>query len=218
MSKQNAKTLEAYNQTAKQYMANSIEHDNLDPAKAQRKRAKLNDFIQQSFATLPKHARVFEIGSADGKNAKFLQSLGYDVTASDVAPDFLATIKQQGFEPLKFDVLNDEFPQTYHGIFCWRVFVHFTSEDFLVALKKTYAALEPGGRLIFNVFNREDRGVDYEWTDFPGEYRMGVDRYFNYFRDSEIRDLIAQTGYSIAHFHREGGDSGNKWLVFVLEK
>lgn len=218
MSQENSKTLEVYNQTASQYLANSIAHDNLDLAKAKRKRAKLNRFIQDSFATLPQNGDIFEIGSADGENAKFLESLGYDVMASDVAPDFLDKLREAGLRYRKFDVLNDDFSQTYDGIFCWRVFVHFTPEDALAVLKKAYDALRPGGRFIFNAMNREVRKVDHEWVDFSGEYHMGAERFYNYFREEELRGLIAQTGYRIASYHREGGDAKNKWHVFVLEK
>ncbi len=218
MSEQNRQTLEVYEQTAKQYLANTIEHDNLDPAKAQRKRAKLDDFLKQSFAPLPVHARIFEIGSADGENAKFFESLGYDVTASDVATDFLAKLVEGKHKALKFNILEDEFVQTYHGFFCWRVFVHFTPEDILATLQKTYAALEPGGRFVFNVINRDVKDVDDEWVDFSGEYHMGVERYYHYYRESDLRDLIAQTDYRVVGYHQEGGDGGNKWHVFVLEK
>ena len=202
MSEQNAKTLAGYEQAAKIYLENNVKHDSLDPAKARLKRARLDDFIKQSFAPLPKHARIFEIGSADGDNAKYLESLGYDVTASDVATDFLATLEARDLHPVKFNVLTDEFPGQYHGIFCWRVFVHFTPDDVLAALKKTYAALEPGGRFVFNMIN----------------YEMGVDRYFNYFREADVRAMIAQTDYRIVDQHLDGISQDNKWLVFVLEK
>jgi len=218
MSEQNAKTLAVYEQAAKIYLENNVKHDNLDPAKAQLKRARLDEFIKQSFAPLPAHARIFEIGSADGDNAEYLKSLGYDVTASDVATDFLATLKDRGLQPVKFNVLTDEFPGQYHGIFCWRVFVHFTPDDVLAALKKTYAALEPGGRFVFNMINREVKEVDQEWVDFPGVYEMGVDRYFNYFRADDVRAMIAQTDYRIVDQHFDGISQDNKWLVYVLEK
>ncbi len=218
MSEQNAKTLEVYEQTAKIYLENNVKHDNLDPAKAKLKRTRLDEFIKHSFAPLPDHARIFEIGSADGDNAKYLESLGYDVTASDVATDFLDTLKGRDLAPIKFNVLTDDFPQTYHGIFCWRVFVHFTPEDALTVLQKTYAALEPGGRFVFNAINREVKDVDQEWVDFSGVYQMGAERYFHYFSEAEMRDLIAQTDYRIVDHHLDGISQDNKWLVFVLEK
>ena len=106
------------------------------------------------------------------------------MTASDVATDFLATLEARDLHPVKFNVLTDEFPGQYHGIFCWRVFVHFTPDDVLATLKKTYAALEPG----------------------------------NYFREADVRAMIAQTDYRIVDQHLDGISQDNKWLVFVLEK
>ena len=61
-----------------------------------------------------------------------MKSLGYNVTASDVADDFLKAIKKNGLEPIKFNVLEDDFIGKYFGIFCWRVFVHFSSRWLLI--------------------------------------------------------------------------------------
>ena len=218
MSLENKKTLEAYQKTASQYLLNSVEHNELDMAKAERKKAKLEDFIKRSFSTIPAGSKVLEIGSADGENAKYLESLGYKVTASDVADDFIEAIKANGLEPIKFNAIEDEFLEKYFGIFCWRVFVHFTKEDALTVIRKTYDALEKDGIFVFNAINRETRSVDEEWVDFPGEYHMGIDRYYNYYNQTDLDAMIAQTGYKIVDFHKEGGDENNKWLVYVLKK
>ena len=218
MSFQNKKTLDAYQLTASKYLANSIEHDALDVEKAKRKKEQLQSFIKQSFSSIPIGSKVLEIGSADGENAKYLQELGYDVTASDIADDFIEAIKSNGLEPIKFNVLEDEFLERYFGIFCWRVFVHFTKEDALKVIKKTYDALEKDGIFVFNAINRETKEVEEEWIDFPGEYHMGIDRYYNYYYQEDLDSLIAQTDYEILDFHKEGGDENNKWLVYVLKK
>ena len=218
MSLENKKTLEAYDQTAKQYLLNSVEHDSLDAEKAKRKKEKLQNFIKDSFSTLPEGSKVLEIGSADGENAKYLESLGYSVTASDIADDFIEAIKANGLEPIKFNVIEDEFLEKYFGIFCWRVFVHFTKEDALKVIKKTYDALEKDGIFIFNAINREAKSVDQEWVDFPGEYHMGIDRFYYYYNKEDLDEIIAQTDYEIVDFHKEGGDNKNKWLVYVLKK
>ncbi len=218
MSLQNQKTLEAYQKTASKYLANSIEHDELDIEKAKRKKEKLQNFIRESFSSIPDGSKVLEIGSADGENAKYLESLGYDITASDVADDFIEAIKNNGLDPVKFNVLEDEFLEKYFGIFCWRVFVHFTKDDALKVIGKTYDALEKNGIFVFNAINRETREVDEEWVDFPGEYHMGIDRYYNYYCQEDLDNIIAKTDYEVLNFHKEGGSENNKWLVYVLKK
>lgn len=218
MSKENEKTLKIYDEKAGTYLNTSIAHYNLDPEKAKRKSEKLHKFINGNIGTLPKGAKVFEFGSGDGKNAKYIEELGYDITASDVADDFIKATKSTGVKTIKFNVLEDKFNEKYLGVFAWRVFVHFTKEDALKVLKKTYDALEDNGLFIFNVMNREGKAVDEEWVDFSNEYHMGAERYFRYFSEDEMNEIIAKTEFKVSEFHTEGGENNNKWLVYVLKK
>lgn len=218
MSEENKRTLDIYKEKAYMYLANNIEHDKIAPDKARQKREKLEELIKVSFSSLPKKSKVFEIGSGDGLNAKFIESLDFDVTASDTADDFIEATQKQGVKTIKFDVIEDEFPEKYFGIFCWRVFVHFTKEDALKVIQKVYETLEDNGIFIFNAINREIKDIDNEWIDFEGEYHMGAERYYSYFCKEELDKMIEQTKFQIKDFHKEGGENNNKWLVYVLEK
>lgn len=218
MSIENKRTLEIYQEKAQVYLATSDEHDKLNPIKAKQKREKLEKLIKMSFSSFPKHAKVFEIGSADGKNAKFIESIGFEVIASDTADDFIKASQNNGLNTIKFNALEDEFPEKYFGVFCWRVFVHFTREDVLKIIQKVYDTLEDGGIFVFNAINRETREVDNEWVDFEGDYHMGAERYYNYFYQKELDDIIKQTKFQIRNFYKEGGEDNNKWLVYVLKK
>jgi len=218
MSEENKKTIEVYKKTAHLYLANSKKHDELDLEKARKKQEKLHGFIKKNLDTIPNGSKVFEIGSGDGSNSKYIKSLGYDVTASDVADDFINASKSHGLKTIKFDVLENEFPEKYSAIFAWRVFVHFTKSDALAIINKVYNALEENGVFIFNVMNRENKNVENEWVDFEGEYHMGVERYYNYFYKNDLDEMINQTKFKIESFHTEGGECKNKWLVYVLKK
>ena len=218
MSQENKKTVQVYQETAHLYLENSAVHDSLDPEKAKRKQAKLQKLIKESFSSLPTNAKVFEIGSGEGLNAKFMKDLGFKVTASDTATAFIEATKNQGVKTIRFDVMEDSFPEKYNGVFCWRVFVHFTESDMLSTLKKVYDCLEENGIFIFNAINKETKNVAEEWVDFPGEYHMGVERYYHYFLQEEIDNIISKTDFQLQSFHKEGGDNDNKWLVYVLKK
>jgi 2-polyprenyl-3-methyl-5-hydroxy-6-metoxy-1,4-benzoquinol methylase len=218
MSQENQRTVDVYRKKGKMYLQNSDVHDQMDPEKAARKQQKLINLIEKSFTDLPAGAKIFEIGSGSGANAEIMQNMGYDVTASDVSDDFINTTKEKCNKVFQFNVLQDEFPEKYNGIFCWRVFVHFTKEDAAQAISKVYEALEDGGVFIFNAINRKNKSVDSEWVDFDNEYKMGEERYYSYFTEEDLKDIIAKTPFKIADFHTEGGDSGDKWLIFVLKK
>ena len=218
MSKENEKTVEIYKQKANIYLATGIKHDKLNLDKANHKREELQKFIKTNIEILPKKSKIFEIGSADGSNAKYIESLGYQVTASDIAEDFIKEINKKGLNSINFNILKDEFTEKYSAIFCWRVFVHFTKEDIEIILQKIYDALENNGLFIFNAMNREIRTVDEEWVDFSNEYHMGAERYYKYFTEKELNEIIVKVGYQIYNFHKEGGENNNKWLVYVLKK
>lgn len=218
MSIENKKTVEIYEEKAATYLKTTIEHDKLDPEKAKRKKEKLQNFIKENLEQFKKGSKVFEIGSADGENAKYIKELGYNITASDIADAFINETKSKVENTVKFNVLEDDFKDKYLAVLAWRVFVHFTKEDLDITLNKVHKALENGGIFIFNIMNRETKACDEEWVDFPNEYHMDAERYYKYFLKEEVDSLISKTDFKIKSFHMEGGDNKNKWLVYVLEK
>ena len=218
MSIENKKTVEIYEEKAATYLKTTIEHDKLDPEKAKRKKEKLQNFIKENLEQFKKGSKVFEIGSADGENAKYIESLGYNITASDIADAFINETKSKVENTVKFNVLEDDFKDKYLAVLAWRVFVHFTKEDLDITLNKVHKALENGGVFIFNIMNRETKVCDEEWVDFPNEYHMDAERYYKYFLKEEVDSLISKTDFKIKSFHMEGGEKKNKWLVYVLEK
>ena len=218
MSYENKKTVEIYKKYAKKFIETCRKHDLKYINEAKYKEKNIRSFLKNAFNSLPSGSQILEIGAGEGKLSKYLTELGYNICASDVADDFLLTIKEKGLTPLKFNVLEDEFKNKYHGILCWRVFVHFTKEDIEYALKKIYDALEENGILVFNVKNREVENIEGEWRDYPHEYHMGVARFFTYFYKDEIDEMINKIEYKLISFHKEGGENNDKWLVYVLEK
>ena len=109
MSIENKKTLEVYDMNAQMYIDHSIESEQAEPEKAERKRKALQEYIKNSFSSLENGSKILEIGAADGQNSKYIESLGYEVTASDVADAFVEACKNKDLNTIKFNVLEDEF-------------------------------------------------------------------------------------------------------------
>lgn len=217
MSEQNQKTLEVYGRLAQKYMDNTIAHDQMDPEKAKKKKAKPESFLLESFKKMPEGGRILEIGSGDGANAAFLKSSGFDIIASDVAEAFLDSCRQNGLDPLKLNAINDDLPDGLSGILAWRTFVHFTKADLAQTFQKVYSALNPNGVFVFNVFNYTGGGTDERWEDIA-EYQMGEKRFFSYHTEQYIKDLAEKTGFEIDAFFKQGGKTDDKWLCYVVRK
>ncbi len=218
MSKENKKTLEAYQKVAKNYLNNESLVSLKYPEAVSRVSKETKMFIKETFKNIAKGSKVLEVGSANGHKAKFIQELGFNVTASDVADDFLKAINDSGLEPIKFNLLEDDFKDEYQVIFCWRVFVHFTKEDALKALNRCYEALNNNGLFIFSTISRDCKTVDNEWIDFPDEYHLGMERYFNYYSKKDLDEIINKTQFKIYDFRETVAENGTKWLYYVLIK
>ena len=218
MSRENERTIEVYNCFAEKYIKNTLLKYNEDILAAKRKEQHLQNFFLFGFSSLAKNASLFEIGSGSGDNSVFLSKEGFDVTASDIAPAFIQEIKKKHNKTIVFNVLTDSFQKKYNGILCWRVFVHFTVNDARIVLSKVFNALENGGRFIFNAMNIEGHRSTSEWLDFSGIYHLGEKRYYHYYDELELNDLIKKTGFRIVQTRYEGGSNNRKWLVYILEK
>lgn len=215
MSIQNEKTIKVYTKKAKQYLINNSK---INPIELKKANNKLHRLIKKWFGLLPKGSKVFEVGSADGVNALYIQKIGLDITASDIADDFINEIKKKNLNVVKFNILKDRFIEKYSGIFCWKVFVHFTTDDVLTALENIYYALENNGILIFNLISNETKSIKDEWIDFPNEYSIGMKRFFRYYSKEEMDNIIERTNFKILDFHQEFGTEKIKWLIYVLKK
>lgn len=189
MSTENAKTLEVYDKFAEKFLQGCAERArSRDPAEQVKKQKWQEDFLSRGFASLPKNAKILEVGSGDCQNAIFLRDAGYRITPSDVAPAFLDNQAEHKFTPTKFNLLTDELvspaidtqsatqttkihqnpdtvlPQKFNGILAWHVLIHFTPDDLDLALSKIYHMLTPGGRFVCDIQNLDDKTDEYSIT------------------------------------------------------
>lgn len=220
MSKENQQTLEVYERYYNEFFAGTVRRAKSRGAAKTTERQKEDcDFWDDGFRILGKHAKILEVGSADGTGAQALAGRGYDVQPSDAVEGFLAKIRENGLVPLKFNVLTDQLEGRFQGILAWHVLIHLTKADFSKALKNLYRTLYPGGRLVFDLQNSEDRdGTKSGWVDYDGDYHLGAKRYFCYHTGAEARDALEKAGFKVVKLDYYGGDSGVRWLRIVAEK
>ncbi len=219
MSKQNQKTLAAYDRIAQAYLNSTIKHSQINPYEAAIRQRNQEQFLQDNFKSLPKNSTILEVGAGGGENSAFLQSLGYNIIASDIAETFLTSCKKKNLNTIKLNLLTDPLPPNLSGILAWRVFVHFTKDDLKTAFAKIYQALLPEGKFIFNAMNKTAHSPDNVWLDFPGEYHLNEKRFFAYYTQLEITKLLQTIGFSIdKSFTEDDKNQENSWLYFVVTK
>ena len=200
MSIENQKTLKTYEQHASKYLGQDT--SNADKLK--------QDMLKKCLVDIPKDAKIFEIGSAGGKDAEFFRSLGYkNITVSDVPSHFLNILKKKGFSPIRFNLIEDEFLDKYNLIYCWAVLMHFTKEEAKSSIRKMYNALESDGKILICVKTNKNKKED--WTDFQNEKQAKV--YFSFWEEKELKNFLNDIGFQDIKIWRYGN-----WLDCLARK
>lgn len=136
---------------------------------------------------------VLEIGSAHGRDARALESLGRSVRRTDAARAFVDLLRADGHLADVLDVLTDQLVDDHHGpyaaVLANAVFLHFQPDELRGVLAKVLGALLPGGVLGFSVKVGEGSG----WST----HKLGAPRFFQYWQPDPLRRLVERQGFTI---------------------
>lgn len=199
MSQDNKNAIDMYEKHAGDYLvSNTTKAD--DAARAK--------MLTECLEGLPKDAKIFEVGSAGGNDAKFMQSLGYNnITVSDIAPSFLKALEGRGFKPIKFDLTSDDFTDKYDFIYCWAVLMHLKKDEARAGLSKIYDAINDGGRMVTCVKTGD---TEEEMVNFR---ESGDMIYYSYWTREEFESYLCELGFKNIRIWEY-----NRWLDCYAEK
>ena len=201
MSQENTKTIEVYEKCAERYLGRSTV-GKIEKIK--------QEMLKNCLADLPKEAKIFEVGSASGNDAIFFRSLGYqNITVSDVVKPFLKKLEEEGFSPLRFNIIKDSFPDKYVFIYCWAVLMHLTKDEAKSAIKKIYNALNNDGMLLTCVKTTETEKE--KWSDF--ENSKGEKVYFSFWSENELEQYLKEIGFRAIKIWKY-----NDWIDCLAKK
>ena len=172
----------------------------------------LKAWYEQVLVNIPLEGEILEIGSGNGRDAKYIMSQGYDIECTDAAQDFVAHLLKNGFKARPLNAILDPIRGKYDLIIANSVLQHFAKEETTLVLSKVFAALKIKGRFAFSL----KLGSGDRWcTD-----AFGVPRYICYWEKKELTALLKQTGFSdITMEEDSSGDRGKEvWLQIIAHK
>jgi 2-polyprenyl-3-methyl-5-hydroxy-6-metoxy-1,4-benzoquinol methylase len=156
--------------------------------------------------------KILEVGSGLGREADYIESLGFDILRSDAAYSFVEYLHSQTKRAIMLNALKDDFGAIFDMIFANAVTQHFTEEDMRLFLKKTHAALRPGGLLAFST--KQGRGEI--WT----KEKLSAKRYIHFWCPQDLLQLLEGAGYKI--IFAEGDIAGDvpshTWINITCKK
>jgi predicted TPR repeat methyltransferase len=106
-------------------------------------------------------------------------------------------LREQGHEAELLDIARDDLGQTLDVIYANAVFLHLTPEQLDDLLRRAGRAVRARGLLAFTV----KEGDGEAWSD----QKLGAPRYFRYWREPQLRELLERTGWEPESLkHAEG--------------
>jgi SAM-dependent methyltransferase len=204
---ENSETLQSYESKAKLWMSQT-------PSTYDDRHKPLLKWIDSALSSLPLDAKILEIGSANGRDANYIEKRGYVVERTDAALAFVSYLKGKGHDAKKLNILEDELDSEYDLVFANAVFPHFTPEDTRIALGKIHRALKPGGLLALNV----KQGDNQTWVD----EKLGDDnkRFIFQWKLADLFTLLDKCGYRLVYSSQDSpGDlASHTWAHLVVKK
>lgn len=198
MSKANDKTIEAYEAHAEEY-AKSVTSEVSGPIK---------QWIDDAVSGLPEGAEVLELGSAAGRDAAYMESLGLRVLRTDAAHAFVELLQNQGHTAKVLNAITDPLGGPYDMVFANGVLVHFTTEEVQAVVHKILASLKLGG--VFACSWQQGQGE--RWQE-----RLSAPRYFRDWQPKELTDMLHEVGFAEVNIS-PADDPTAKWLHVIAKK
>lgn len=177
--------------------------------KTQKQVVTTHEWLDRTLQYIKIEDRILELGSGFGRDAQYVESLGYKVQRTDAAQSFIHALQKQGYDTLYLNILTDELPQDYPLIFANRVLLHFTPEEVNVIVGKIFNSLPSNGIFAFSI----KHGVGTEWT----EEKIGAPRFYCYWMPTDIEKLVTTTGFELLDL-TVTEDNGYKCIYIIARK
>lgn len=147
------------------------------------------ELVERVVALLPAGASCLELGSGPGHDARELERRGVRVDRTDATAAFVDMLRADGFSARLLDARHDDFDGPYDLVWADAVLLHLTRPEFARALRAARSAVASNGLLAVTL----KEGDGERWTD----ERLGVQRYFVYWREEGLRAALADAGWDV---------------------
>jgi SAM-dependent methyltransferase len=173
--------------------------------------------IERFAAVLPPGARVLEVGSGPGRDARALEEAGLNVRRTDVAPGFVTLMRSAGhdadvLDPLTDDLSDPAAPGTaYDAVWADASLLHVRREDLPTVLTRLAGATVPAGLL----FASMKEGDGEQWSVHG---TISAPRFFTYWREEALREVLEASGWKVEHVGYGDGMRGERWLEVLATR
>jgi len=170
----------------------------------------MKEWMDTFASYIPKGGTILELGSASGRDARYLSSKGYTCVCTDIIPEALRKLSKEGFETAEYDFRNEpkaEWVGKFDAVFANAVLLHAPQSVFEFALKNIATILNNDGVVAFSLQSGDGEKIESD--------RIGAPRYFRYHSVEGIRDILNKLPFEVISITSSEDD---KWIRVIASK
>ncbi len=128
---------------------------------------------------------LLEVGSGPGRDGKFFQDQGLEVTCTDLSPEMVNLCREKGLKAHVMGFSHLDFPDgRFDGVYALNCILHVPNKEIADILVSIRRVLKPAGLFYLGVYG----GVDFEGTG-PEDHHKPK-RFFSYRTDEDMKSLV----------------------------
>ena len=171
-----------------------------------RERAAFLDLLRQE-----NKRALLEIGAGPGRDGKFLQDQGFDVTCIDLSPAMVELCRQKGLKAYVMDMTELQLAEApFDAVYAINSLLHLPKAEFLPVLRQIEGVLLPGGLFFLGVYG----GQDFEGVWEKDFYEPK--RFFSFFTDEAIQQEVKQVFDLVSFLTVASGDGDDLHFQSII--
>jgi SAM-dependent methyltransferase len=140
---------------------------------------------------------LLEIGAGTGKDSKFFQDTGMNVTCIDLSPEMIKLCQQKGLSAQVMDMTELDFPpNSFDAVYSLNSLLHIPKAEFRIVLENVKQVLKSSGLFYLGVY-----GSDEEFEDIWEEDAYRPKRFFSFHTDQNIQKTTSEI-FELRYFKR----------------
>jgi len=153
--------------------------------------------------------KILDVGCGPGRDTKYLMEHGFDVVGIDFSKDMINEARKR-VPNGNFRLMNmmglDFYDNSFDGVWSLGSFLHIEKKEASAVLKEFWRVLKKCGVLVVIVKHGSGEAL---------EDKYGATRFFAYYTQEELVDLIKMSGFKVLESFVETLD--NTWIVVFAE-
>ena len=157
---------------------------------------------------------LLEIGAGTGRDSKFFQDAGLEITCIDLSPEMIKLCRQKGLSAHIMDMTTLEFPAgAFDAVYSLNSLLHIPKTDFHIVMENIKRVLSAGGLFYLGIYGAKE--------EFEGIWDLDnyePKRFFSFHSDENIQKQTSAFFNPLYFKHIPTGGNGIHFQSLILER